>query len=383
MADRYVETTSEGWFSRIGNSIGGALIGLLMFAISFPLLFWNEGRAVRRAQDLEHGASSVVSLGSTDPDEANEGELVHVTGPVEADDEPTDEVFAVSADAIKLARTVEMYQWKEKTKTKKKKKVGGGTEKTTEYTYHKTWSEKAINSSNFKISAGHSNPGSMPYQSETFTASGVHLGGFDLAPTFVDDLSASTDYRVDDADLPAGARMHAGGIYIGSNPSSPRIGDVRITYTIAEAGPASVIGAQEGSRIAPYSDEEMNGEIALLERGTVGSQKMFESAQESNYILTWVLRLVGFLLMFIGLRLVARPLSVVADFIPFVGSIVEFGTGLIAFFIALALSGVTIAVAWIFYRPLLAILIIAGAIGAVVAAVMLIRKARASDARPA
>ena len=49
---RFQEVTHQSWFSRIGRAIKGVVVGLVMFAVSFPLLFWNEGRAVRRYKTL-------------------------------------------------------------------------------------------------------------------------------------------------------------------------------------------------------------------------------------------------------------------------------------------------------------------------------------------
>jgi hypothetical protein len=90
---------------------------------------------------------------------------------------------------------------------------------------------------------------------------------------------------------------------------------------------------------------------------------MIREAQQSNRILTWLLRLGGFLLMFIGFTLVFKPLSVTADVLPILGSIVGAGTGLVAFLLAAALSLVTIAVAWFVYRPVLGVILIAVAVG--------------------
>jgi hypothetical protein len=103
---------------------------------------------------------------------------------------------------------------------------------------------------------------------------------------------------------------------------------------------------------------------------------MFQSAMRSNTILTWVLRLVGFLVMMIGLNMVLKPLSVVADVIPFVGNIVGAGTGLIAFLVAAVVSLLTIAVAWLFYRPLLGIAILAVVAALVVGIWMLLGRAK-------
>jgi hypothetical protein len=52
---------------------------------------------------------------------------------------------------------------------------------------------------------------------------------------------------------------------------------------------------------------------------------------------------------------------VVADVIPFLGSLVGMGIGLAAFLVALCLSLVTIAIAWVAHRPLLGIGLLVGA----------------------
>jgi hypothetical protein len=45
--DRFSEPSRESWFGRIGGAIKGVLVGLTLFLVAFPILFWNEGRAVR------------------------------------------------------------------------------------------------------------------------------------------------------------------------------------------------------------------------------------------------------------------------------------------------------------------------------------------------
>ena len=49
---------------------------------------------------------------------------------------------------------------------------------------------------------------------------------------------------------------------------------------------------------------------------------MFAAARSSSSMLTWILRVVGFFMMFIGLSMVLRPLSVLADVLPFLGSLI-------------------------------------------------------------
>ena len=91
---------------------------------------------------------------------------------------------------------------------------------------------------------------------------------------------------------------------------------------------------------------------------------MFETARTNNAIMTWLIRIGGFLMMFFGLSMVFKPLSVLADVLPILGDLVEMGMGFVAGVIALVCSLITIAVAWIFFRPVLGIilLVIAGAL---------------------
>jgi hypothetical protein len=104
---------------------------------------------------------------------------------------------------------------------------------------------------------------------------------------------------------------------------------------------------------------------------------MIAQAEQENKALTWGLRFLGFIVMMIGLNLIFKPLSVLADVVPFLGSLVGVGTGLIAFLIAISISFTVIAIAWVFFRPLLGIglLVVAGA-----AAYVIITKLKA--ARP-
>ena len=89
---------------------------------------------------------------------------------------------------------------------------------------------------------------------------------------------------------------------------------------------------------------------------------MFKSAQSRNTLMTWLLRLAGLVAMFIGLSMIFRPISVVMDVIPFLGNLAEKGIGIVAFLLASGFAMLTIAVAWFYYRPMLSIGLIVGAV---------------------
>ena len=102
----------------------------------------------------------------------------------------------------------------------------------------------------------------------------------------------------------------------------------------------------------------------MIVSGNVPAQQMFEDAISTNTLITWLVRLGGFILLWIGFVLLFAPLSVLADIVPLFGSLVGAATGLIAFLLALAVALTVIAIAWVVFRPLLGITLLIGAIAA-------------------
>lgn len=383
--DSYTVRSSTGWFGRIGESIKGILFGLVLIVVSFPVLFLNEGRAVKTQKTLEEGASSVVKVSADAVDAKNDGKLVYMTGNTTPPKTAlSDEEFKVTAEALKLHRKVEIYQWEEEEKTETKKKVGGGEDRVTTYHYNKVWSDQVIDSSRFHEKQGHENP--QPALGElTRTYDPVELGAFTLSEGLSGQINNYTALPANPStELPeefAGKKLHreGAGFYLGANPASPAIGDMRVTHEAVFPGAVSLIAKQTGTTFEPFI-AKAGGTIEMLSTGTVSAESMFAAAYASNRIMTWVLRLVGTVLMFIGFSLLFRPLSVLADVIPFVGNIVGVGTGIVAFLLSVPLSLLVISVAWIFYRPLIGVPL---AIAAVVGFVFLIRKLAAQKKRQA
>lgn len=373
--DSFTETTSTGWFGRIGSSIKGVLVGLVMIVISVVVLFWNEGRAVKTERTLEEGAKGVVSISADAVDEGKQGKLVHLTGMAKATGELSDPVLGIKVEALKLRRNVEMYQWKEESKSETRKKLGGGEETVTTYSYVKDWAGDFIDSSKFKNQAGHENP-RLPMESEDWTATPITVGAYTLSPGLAGQIGGFTTVRGDDAvELPetvASKKLHRSvdGFYLGEDPAKPMVGDVRVSHEAALPGDVSVIAKLRGSSFEPYL-AKAGGSIEMLENGNQSAEAMFASAHAGNRMLTWVLRAVGVLVMFIGFTSVFRPLSVLADVVPFVGNIVGVGTGLVSLLLTVPISLVIIGVAWIFYRPMIGIPLL---LVAVVGFVLLIRK---------
>lgn len=368
--DRFTKVTSQSWGSRIGDSFKGIIVGLILFIVAFPLLFMNEGRAVKRAKTLKEGGKTVVTIAADSVDVANEGKLIHLTGLANTEATLTDPVFGVSEQALKLKRLVEMYQWKEKSESKTNKKLGGGTETVTDYSYRQDWSDTLIRAESFEYPEGHDNPVSMPYLSAMQAADQVSLGAFTLSRSLAgkinnfEPLLISSEKPLPEA-LESTATVLNGGYYIGTNSAAPQIGDVRVKFEVVKPGQVSVVAKQVGNSFEPYLTQA-SGTIELLQVGAHSAEAMIKAAEASNRMMTWLLRLIGFVLMMGGLNLVFKPLSVLADVLPIAGTIIGAGTGIIAFLMASVGTLITVAVAWIVYRPLLGVVLLVVAVGVMV-----------------
>jgi transmembrane protein TMEM43 len=362
MSNIFRETSSQSWFGRLKGALFGMLFGLALFLISFPFLFWNEGRAVERYKTLQEGAGIVLPVDATSRDLANEGRLIYISGTAATTERLSDPVLGISENAIRLGRNVEMFQWWESTSKETREKFGGGTETVTTYEYQQVWSDQIIDSNGFKQPQGHQNPGRMPLSSETWQASWVLVGEYRLSSSLIGSISGEEALPVGDgvtipASLGGSARLDNGGIHAG-DPQNPAIGDIRVNMTIVRPADVSIIAAQRGETLAPFQ-ANAGGTIQLLSMGLVSPEEMFKAAELRNKLLTWALRFGGFLMMFVGLRLLFGLLRVGAALVPFVGRIVGAGIGFVSALMAGSLSLITIAIAWVFYRPLLGLALLA------------------------
>jgi Transmembrane protein 43 len=349
MPDSYTETTQRGFFSRLGGSFAGLLIGPILVIVAIGLLWWNEGRAVQAIVGLGDAASAVVEVqpGAVSP--ANDGKLVHVVGPATARAKIADADTGISFDGqVAVARTAEMYQWKQKEDSHTQTSVGGGQTTTTTYTYEKAWSDMPVDSSGFKHPEGHANP-QMPFKSTRLTASDAKLGGYtlDAATLGLADLQQTLN-----PDAPAGWKRDGDHLYKG-DPAAPNVGDMRIAYQgLASGATLSVLAAQSSGGFAPFVTP--NGySIDLVTVGSAPAATMIANKKKSEATLTWILRGVGALAMFIGFMLFLGPLSTLASVLPFLGGIVRGASAAIAFVIAVPLTLVVIALAWFGHRPLI------------------------------
>jgi len=368
MSDSFTVTTRQGWFSRIAGSFLGVLIGFLLVLGMIFLLFWNEGRAVQTARSLAEGAGAVVDVSSDAVDPTNDGRLVHTSGAVASNEILSDPDFGITATGVSLIRRAEMYQWKEESRSETKKNLGGSEETVTTYTYSRGWDDSRQDSSDFKQPDGHQNP-EMRWLDRTFALSEARMGAWRLDVQTLSriggaealPLTAADAQKVADS-FGSDAKIVQSRIYVGQDPNAPQIGDQRISYELVGLGPISVVAQQKGDGFTHYQTQAGDA-LFMVDRGNVPASQMFADAVSENTIITWILRGIGLLLLAVGFGLTMGPIGVIADVIPFLGSIVRMGTGLVAFLLAIVVGAIVIAFAWFWYRPLLALgILVAGAL---------------------
>jgi hypothetical protein len=346
------ETTTTGWLSRMGSSLVGVLIGIVLLPCAIFLLSWNEGRAVTAATGLKRGLSTIVEVSADTVNPQNNLKLVYLNGILSGATPAVDPWNKLSANGLlRLQRRVEMYQWLERESETTSNNIGGSQTTQKTYTYSLGWAETAVNSAQFKVPAGHQNP-AMPLKSQTFDANPVKIGAFTLDKSLVQDLTNFEPLETL-TQAPAGYRVLGNLVYKGVNPDQPVLGDVRVTYSAIAAQTYSIAAQQNNSTLTIYQDAKNDYKIALIEPGVVSAQKLFADQASTEKMITWACRIGGFLLLLIGFNLIMGPLAMLVAFLPFLQGLVGAGTFFIALGLAIPITLITIAIAWIASRPLI------------------------------
>lgn len=355
----YQEVTKTSYGSRLGGSLQGILTGLVLLVAAIVLLWWNEGRAVKVSKMLKAAETECVDVASVDSvDPALEGKLIHATAVAKTDEILTDSDYGLSVNAIRLERDVEYYQWVEHASSETKDKIGGGQETTTTYTYSKEWVSGPIDSGSFKDPDYQgSNYVRTTVPENTVTAQKVDFGAYVLPQAMVGAIPASTTVNVPNS-VANGVDVFVQGntVYYGENPQTPAVGDVRVSFTEADGGVASILGQVKGNSFESFKHK--NGKsLMVLRMGEHSQEEMFESEKASNKFILWLVRILGIILMISALRMMFSILVAILKVLPFLGNIAQVGVNLVTGVVGFILSLVVILIAWVAYRPLLAVVL--------------------------
>ena len=408
----YTETTTRSYGSRVGSSFRGIGAGFMLFLAGTALLWWNEGRAVKTDKILNEAEGVTVELediSRVDPE--FDGKLVCAQGFATTNDSLIDSEFGVGAKAIKLARKVEYYQWVEESHSESRDKLGGGEETVTTYTYRMQWTGSPVQSAQFHDPAYQAkNYVLMTAEDAQQQAQTVTFGAYTLNESQVNSIwgDVPVDLQIDDQLLKSWNKnsqtvyeryngkkviahaapqvvaqndsvvadsvvfeenasnrkdydyVHVAGnmIYYGTSTASPQVGDVRITFTKVMPADVTIIAKAKGNTFTKFKAK--NGKtFSTLVMGKRDAAEIYESEHEANNAFLWIFRIVGILMVISGLKGVFAFLETLLKVVPFVANIIGWGVGVVCTVIGVVWSLIIIAIAWLFYRPILGIALLA------------------------
>ena len=93
--------------------------------------------------------------------------------------------------------------------------------------------------------------------------------------------------------------------------------------------------------------------------GKKSAEEIFEAEHQANNVWLWVLRILGVLFVIAGLKGIFGIFETLLKVVPFLSSILGWGVGLVCTVVGIVWSLIVIGVAWLFYRPLLGIALLA------------------------
>jgi hypothetical protein len=325
------------------------IFGLILILAGSAALFWNEWRSATATATLIAGERALVDV-SLDrvPPEATTG-LVHLVGPASPSGPIADPLLPLSHAALRLDRVVEMYQWREFSQ-------GTGDNRTDNY--EAVWAEGRIPSERFRDRMRHSNPAAPSIQSARFYPDEVTLGAYAVAPDILDQLRASEGVAVPqgrEVFIDGRALRGDGSAFLSGSATHPEIGDLRIRFMAVPVGEISVLAGLDGSTLRPWTAHN-GGSIAMAEPGPRTASQLLATAYRSNALTTWLIRAAGWLGIFVGSSIL---LGHIARRVPPIADLKARLKGPIAATLALAWALAVIALAWVIFRPLLSLGLVA------------------------
>ncbi len=314
-SDEMSETTvtEKSALSQIGSSFKGMLVGFICFIVSFVVL-WCGATRIDWSREFK---------GAVPADEASGDEAAYVTGTPVADE--IGDTYLSRGKYLKISKTPEVYAYVERTESKSETRKEGVwrmevTKTKTTYSYVLEWTTnpKSISSFNQKfwnrfarnrrISPKISNP-TLTEKSDTIYTPKCTVNGYSIDVSNVSFMGGSQDLDF---------------VYVRGSKGSPRLGDMRIRYSVTPSDiKYTFAGSVSGKKMDAYYRSDDDYKFAAIP----GEFKDLLKALKQSYKTTGMIYFWGgFLLMAIGLVLLAGPVTTLLEFIPFLGGL---GSGVI------------------------------------------------------
>jgi len=204
-------------------------------------------------------------------------------------------------------------------------------------------------------------------QPRTSTSTGLSINNIPVDGTNLD-LSASNDLSVtQDMIVNNSYTVVLNDLYFTNQErfdlSTPLIGDVRISFTVIEFDDQGLLlGNIDNNQFSAFTTDSGNIMYRFF-NGESTIENVVSQLQTEYQLTIWIFRVVGFLMLFVGLLLSFKPISTLFNFIPIFGSV---GSGLFTimlFVVSLVLAITTIVISLIVQNILVVSLITLGIFG--------------------
>lgn len=343
-SDGMSSSESVGFGSQFADSLKGILTGFVLFPASIYLLFQVE--TCTQAGDAFKNAKPVTQM--------EEGKPVYITGKLTAD--PVGSLFVRTGNYISISESSEVYAWDETERTE-----GEGSNKKKVRECKLKWTSSPDNPSTFQLPACKAKP---YYQRSIKDDNQIATGGklssegktYNVSLSDTNFTSSVASKKVSESELNSNSYTSSGN-YLYNDPrcaSNEIEGCERITVNVTPipSSDMTFLGKLNGDTLSKftYKDEAFMSASVGDYAQTMAAIKSDDSTKK------WIGRFVGFVLMWASFSLLVGPITMLLDFIPFVGtmgsSVIRFVLGIVAFVI----TAITILLVKFWYIWLLLIL---------------------------
>jgi hypothetical protein len=119
----------------------------------------------------------------------------------------------------------------------------------------------------------------------------------------------------------------------------------------------TLIAKVNGNTFEPFKAK--NGyTFQTLVMGEKDAAEIYEDEHQTNTIMLWAFRIIGILMVIGGLKGIFGFLQSLLMVVPFIANILGWGVGVICTVVGVVWGLIVIAVAWLFYRPVLGIILL-------------------------
>ncbi|MDP3277963.1 MAG: TMEM43 family protein [Deltaproteobacteria bacterium] len=322
-----------GWFESVRSAVAGAIVGVLLFFGALAMLWLNEGRS-----NLAHLARQSVVASPETIDPALDHTLVSVTHETRSDAPLGDPEFLQPDRYLSLERRVEMLAWFESCPSRRRR-----------CEYRTRWTATPPSSAGFQEPREHHNP-AMRVRANRYVVDGsigVYRFRTAHATTPTGELLALTPAMVR-PEAPGTPTLRGTQMYLSERANErPAVGDLRLSFAAVRVGERSTFFAQqEGARLEPSLQP---ARMYRLLRGD--REHAIKYLAREHLVIGWVLRVLGFVLLWLSLNLALGPLNAMLDVFEPLGRASRTLIALVTLPVAVVLSTAVIVLSALAHSP--------------------------------